>query len=151
MKPLKVLYICTTFPKLSEQFIQREVDGLGEEAIVLEIVSLWGGDRRYKGVVIRTFPKWQLLKLIWSLPLAILRKPRVLLGRTSKFFSGIPPSSLNFFETLLGYGFALAHWTDFEKRRHGSYLLGEYPKTIAQVGRGLPQDKSHTSGVNRLS
>jgi colanic acid/amylovoran biosynthesis glycosyltransferase len=110
MKPLKILYICTTFPKLSEQFIQREVDGLRKESVDLEIVSMWGGERLYKGVIIRTFPKWKLLKLVWTLPWAIFKKPGVLVSSTAKFFSGKPPSPVNFFETLLGYGFALAHW-----------------------------------------
>ena len=115
MKPLRIIYICTTFPKLSEQFIQREVDGLLTEPIELEVISLWGGEKLYKGIPIRTFPKWELLKLLWCLPLAVLRKPGALLGRTNKFFSGIPPSGINFLGTLLGYGFALSHWTEFQK------------------------------------
>lgn len=115
MKPLKVLYICTTFPKLSEQFIQREVDGLRREPIELEIVSIWGGEKIYKGVPIRTFPKWKLLKMIWTLPWALIRKPTVLASSTATFFSGKPPSLLNFFETLLGYGFALSHWVNVKQ------------------------------------
>lgn len=116
MKPLKVLYICTTFPKLSEQFIQREVDGLRELAIDLSVVTLWGGEKIYKGVPIQTFPKWQLLKLLWTLPWAILRKPGILVSNTVKLFSGKPPSLINFFETLLGYGFALAHWIEINRK-----------------------------------
>lgn len=112
MKPLRVLYICTTFPKLSEQFIQREVDGLRAEtgAIDLEIVSLWGGERLYKGVSIYTFPKWKLLHLLWSLPWALIRQPGTLIRSFGKFFSGKPPSMINFFETALGYGYALVNW-----------------------------------------
>ena len=112
MKPLRVLYICTTFPKLSEQFIQREVDGLraDAEAIELEIVSLWGGDRLYKGVPIRTFPKWKLLHLLWSLPWALIRQPGTLVTNLTKFFTGKPPSAVNFLETALGYGYAVVNW-----------------------------------------
>ncbi|MCB1121370.1 MAG: glycosyltransferase family 4 protein [Verrucomicrobiae bacterium] len=115
MKPLRVIYICTTFPKLSEQFIQREVDGLRGLALNLEIISLWGGDRLYKGIPIRTFPKIQLLHLIWTLPWAIIRQPASLLNTLGKFFSGKPPSALNFFETLLGYGYALVSWVSIKK------------------------------------
>lgn len=112
MKPLRVLYICTTFPKLSEQFIQREVDGLRAEggAIDLEIVSLWGGETLYKGISIYTFPKWKLLHLLWSLPWALIRQPATLVKSLGKFFSSKPPSMINFFETALGYGYALVNW-----------------------------------------
>lgn len=117
MKPLRVLYICTTFPKLSEQFIQREVDGLRAEgvAIDLEIVSLWGGDRLYKGVPIRTFPKWKLLHLLWSLPWALIRQPGTLVKNLTKFFTGKPPSMVNFLETSLGYGFAVVNWVSIKR------------------------------------
>ena len=115
MKRLKVLYICTTFPKLSEQFIQREVDGLRAEPMDLEVVTLWGGEESYKGVPILTFPKWNFLKLLWTLPWAIIRKPGVLVSATGKIISGKPPSVLNFFETILGMGFALVHWIEIRQ------------------------------------
>lgn len=115
MKPLRVVYICTTFPKLSEQFIQREVDGLRALSIDLEVISLWGGETIYKGVPIRTFPKLELLNLLWTLPWAILRQPGTLVRSLGKFFSGKPPSMLNFFETLLGYGYALVNWVEIKR------------------------------------
>jgi len=139
MKHLKILYICTTFPKLSEQFIQREVDGLRKESIELEIVSLWGGEKLYKGVIIRTFPKWKLLKLIWTLPWAIIRRPGVIASRMTKFFSGQPPSPINFFETLLGYGFTLSHWINVKRDLpdliHGIWATS--PVSAAQLLSGL--------------
>ncbi len=117
MKPLRVIYICTTFPKLSEQFIQREVDGLRAKSglINLEIVSLWGGDQLYKGVSIHTFPKWKLLHLLWSLPWALIRQPATLVKSLRKFFSGKPPSMLNFLETALGYGYAIVNWVSIKR------------------------------------
>jgi glycosyltransferase involved in cell wall biosynthesis len=115
MKPLRVVYICTTFPKLSEQFIQREVDGLRAQSIHLEVISLWGGEKIFKGVPIRTFPKMELLNLLWTLPWAILRQPGTLARSLGKFFSGKPPSTINFFETLLGYGFALVKWVEIKR------------------------------------
>lgn len=117
MKPLRVIYICTTFPKLSEQFIQREVDGLRARpgSIDLEIVSLWGGEQLYKGVPIRTFPKWKLLHLLWSLPWALIRQPGTLVKSLGKFFTDKPPSMLNFFETALGYGYAIVNWVNIKK------------------------------------
>ena len=117
MKPLRVIYICTTFPKLSEQFIQREVDGLRAEPgnIDLEIVSLWGGEQLYKGIPIQTFPKWKLLHLLWSLPWAIIRQPSTLVQSLGKFFAGKPPSAVNFLETALGYGYAIVNWVRIKK------------------------------------
>lgn len=115
MKPLRIIYICTTFPKLSEQFIQREVDGLRRLSLDLEIISLWGGERLYKGIPIRTFPKIHLLHLLWTLPCAVIRRPGAFVNTLGKFFSGQPPSVLNFFETLLGYGYALVSWMRIRK------------------------------------
>lgn len=115
MKPLKILYICTTFPKLSEQFIQREVDALMDQDVDMEIVTLWGGQRIYQGVVIRTFPKYKLLKLLWTLPAALLMRPGIILKRFWDFFKGRPPSFINFVETLLGYSFAVTHWMNVRR------------------------------------
>ncbi|MBH53258.1 MAG: colanic acid biosynthesis glycosyltransferase WcaL [Opitutaceae bacterium] len=110
MKPLRILYICTTFPKLSEQFIQREVDGLRSDDFELEVVSLWGGEKSYKGDHIHTFPKWELIALLWMVPWAVLQKPKILFAAIGKLLSGRPPSVVNFFETLLGMGFAFIRW-----------------------------------------
>ncbi len=115
MKPLKILYICTTFPKLSEQFIQREVDALMNKEVEMEIVTIWGGKRIYQGETIRTFPKYKLFKLLWTLPCALVMRPDIVLGRFFDFFKGRPPSVINFFETLLGYSFAVTHWMNVRR------------------------------------
>lgn len=115
MSSLKILYICTTFPKLSEQFIQREVDALVDESIEMEIVSIWGGNKIYKGIPIRTFPKYKLFKLLWTLPVAVILRPGIMIKRFFHFFKGSPPSFINFFETLLGYGFAVTHWMNVRR------------------------------------
>ncbi len=116
---LRVLYICTTFPKQSEQFIMREVDALSEQPVDLEIVTLWGGDSFYKGLPVRRFSKLKLFRLCWVLPLAFFLKPRVMSGNLKWFLARRPPSLLNFLENLLGYGFALAQWFEVEKNKPG--------------------------------
>ncbi len=122
---LRVLYICTTFPKQSEQFIMREVDALSQQPVDLEIVTLWGGDSFYKGLPVRRFSKLKLFRLCWVLPLAFFLKPRVMSGNLKWFLARRPPSLLNFLENLLGYGFALAHWFEVEKNKpdliHGTW------------------------------
>jgi len=115
MKPLRILYICTTFPKLSEQFIQREVAGLRSENFELEVVSIWGGEKSYKGVRINTFPKWELIALLWMIPWALLRKPKVLFNALGKLFLEKPPSIVNFFENLLGMGYAFIRWESIRR------------------------------------
>ena len=122
---LRVLYICATFPKQSEQFIMREVDALSEQPVDLEIVTLWGGDSFYKGLPVRRFSKLKLFRLCWVLPLAFFLKPRVMSGNLKWFLARRPPSLLNFLENLLGYGFALAQWFEVEKNKpdliHGTW------------------------------
>ena len=122
---LSILYICTTFPKRSEQFIMREVEALSEQPVDLEIVTLWGGSSTYEGLPVIRYSKLNLLRLFWILPLAFLLKPRVM-SRSLKWFLGHrPPSLLNLLEDLLGYGFALSQWFEVEKNQpdliHGTW------------------------------
>ncbi len=140
---LRVLYICTTFPKQSEQFIMREVDALSEQPVDLEIVTLWGGDSNYKELPVRRFSKLNLFRLIWVLPLAFFLKPRVMSGNLKWFLARRPPSLLNFLENLLGYGFALAQWFEVEKNKpdliHGTWATSPASAAyLLSVLTGIP-------------
>ncbi len=140
---LRVLYICTTFPKRSEQFIMREVDALSEQPVELEIVTLWGGNSFYKGLPVRRFSKLKLFRLFWVLPLAFFLKPRVMSRNLKWFLSRRPPSLLNLLENLLGYGFALTQWFEVEKNKpdliHGTWATSPASAAhLLSVLTGIP-------------
>ena len=72
---IKVIYLFTTFPKLSETFLQREIRSLRRLPIELRLFSLWGGEKGFEGMVVHRFPKVRLLTLLWLLPYWLCRKP----------------------------------------------------------------------------
>ncbi|WP_404422398.1 glycosyltransferase [Nibricoccus sp. IMCC34717] len=103
---MALAYLYTTFPKATETFLQREMEALLARGQAVQLYSLWGGGGTFRGVPVRTFNKWRLLELLWVIPwLAVTRWP---------FFSIIlrglltrrPPSWINFWENMLGAGFA---------------------------------------------
>jgi glycosyltransferase involved in cell wall biosynthesis len=107
MKPMRIDYLFTTFPVLSETFYQREIRALIDLGERPNIYSLWGGDKRFDHYPINLFPKWMLLKLAWWLPYWLIRKPSVMAGTLKNMFRSWPPSGLNFVETMLGLSFAI--------------------------------------------
>jgi hypothetical protein len=66
---------------------------------------------------VTTLPKWKLVTLLWHLPLTALRRPRVF----GKLLRGLrtrrPPCWLNFWENMLGAGFAAIHAAEFRSLR----------------------------------
>lgn len=104
---MKVAYFCTTFPVLSETFLQREVQALiSRKDLELTIFSLWKGEKQWNTIPVNTLPKWKLLNLFWLIPYEGLRNPKGLWRITKTLFSRKPTSWLNFWENLLGIGAA---------------------------------------------
>ncbi len=100
-----ILYICTTFPRLSETFVEREVRHLNQK-LPLQVVSLWKGSA-VSGIPVRTIPFRTLFTLFGLIPLWLLRNPSSLLGLLQAFFRRFPQSRLNLAETLLGMGMGI--------------------------------------------
>jgi colanic acid/amylovoran biosynthesis glycosyltransferase len=97
----------TTFPKTSETFLQRDVLALQEKGLRLKLYSLWGGGGIFNGLPVQTFPKWRLVGVfLWIIPMNCVRRPRLI----RDLFEGVvrrpAPSWLNFWENMLGAGFA---------------------------------------------
>ncbi len=101
-----IAYIFTTFPKSTETFLQREVSALLSRGARLRLYSLWGGGGSFRGCRVEPFPKWRLIALLWRIPIESARRPEVLGDLLRGLASRRPPSWLNFWENMLGAGFA---------------------------------------------
>ncbi|MEM0967056.1 MAG: glycosyltransferase [Verrucomicrobiota bacterium] len=98
----KVLYLCTTFPRLSETFVEREVRHLSSK-VPLQVISLWKG-HNLDGIEVEPIRFHRLLSLVFHLPYWLARNPRGLVRILQQLLGRFPRSFLNLQETLLGMG-----------------------------------------------
>jgi colanic acid/amylovoran biosynthesis glycosyltransferase len=110
-----IAYLFTTFPKNTETFLQREVIAMRAQGAELRIYSLWGGGGTFRGMPVASFNKWRLLTLFWMIPLESWRQPEVLKQVLHGLFTRRAPSWLNFWENMLGAGFACLWAREFRK------------------------------------
>ncbi|MCC6416448.1 MAG: glycosyltransferase family 4 protein [Opitutaceae bacterium] len=83
--------------------------------VSLRLYSLWGGGGSFRGVTVRRFPKWKLLTLFWMIPYESWRRPEVLRQVLHGLVTRKAPSWLNFWENMLGAGFACLYAGHFRK------------------------------------
>jgi len=114
-----VTYLFTTFPKTTEMFLQREVAALKGRGIRLRIHSMWGGGGAFRGIEVETFNKWRLLELLWLIPYESCRRPGVLRQLLRGLASRRPPSWINFWENMLGAGFACVYARSYRRNPPG--------------------------------
>lgn len=81
----------------------------------LRIYSLWGGGGTFRGMPVASFNKWRLLTLLWMIPYEASRRPEVLRQLLRGLFTRRAPSWLNFWENMLGAGFACLFAGAFRK------------------------------------
>jgi glycosyltransferase involved in cell wall biosynthesis len=106
-KPPHIALLFTTFPKTSETFLQRDVAALRAQGLHLKLYSLWGGGGTFHGLPVRTFNKWRLIEVfLVIIPWQCLRRPRVVRDLFEGVVTRRAPSWLNFWENMLGAGFA---------------------------------------------
>ncbi len=111
-----IALLFTTFPKTSETFLQRDVAALRHKGVALRLYSLWGGGGKFEGLTVRTFPKWKLAPLfLFTIPWNCLRRPRIVRDLFEGVIRRAPPSWLNFWENMLGAGFAGCFYREFRK------------------------------------
>ncbi len=131
--PPVIAYLFTTFPKSTETFLQREIIAMKQHGVNLRIYSLWGGGGTFRGLPVASFNKWRLLTLLWMIPAESWRRPEVLRQVLRGLFTRRAPSWLNFWENMLGAGFACLYAREF--RRHPPALIhgawGGAPATAA--------------------
>lgn len=111
----RITYLFTTFPKPTETFLQREVTAMRIRGVDVRLYSLWGGGGFFEGLPVRVFNKWRLLTLLWRIPSVALRHPRVFFPLLKGLLTRKAPSWLNFWENMLGAGFAAVFQAEFRR------------------------------------
>lgn len=86
-----------------------------ELGTTLRLYSLWGGGGSFRGLPVTCFNKWKLLTLIWMIPWESWRRPAVLRQVLHGLFTRRAPSWLNFWENMLGAGFACLFAREFRR------------------------------------
>jgi glycosyltransferase involved in cell wall biosynthesis len=115
----EITYLFTTFPKATEMFLQREIAALRSRGVRLRIHSMWGGGGAFRGIEVEAFNKWRLFELLWLIPYEAGRRPAVLRQLLRGLASRRPPSWINFWENMLGAGFACVYARSFRKHPPG--------------------------------
>jgi colanic acid/amylovoran biosynthesis glycosyltransferase len=114
--PPVIAYFFTTFPKSTESFLQREIVAMRTLGVDLRLYSLWGGGGTFRGLPVKTFNKWRLFTLLWLIPYESWRRPAVLRELLRGLVTRKPPSWLNFWENMLGAGFACIFAREFRRQ-----------------------------------
>lgn len=114
-QPPVIAYLFTTFPKSTETFLQREIIAMKNHGVALRLYSLWGGGGSFRGLPVTRFNKWRLLTLLWLIPCESYRRPEVLRELLRGLFTRRAPSWLNFWENMLGAGFACVFAREFRR------------------------------------
>ena len=112
---LEITYLFTTFPKTTEMFLQREIAALRATGVRLRIHSMWGGGGSFRGIEVEPFNKWRLLELFWLIPYESWRRPQVLKQLLRGLATRRAPSWINFWENMLGAGFACIYARAFRR------------------------------------
>jgi colanic acid/amylovoran biosynthesis glycosyltransferase len=110
---IAILY--TTFPNPTETFLQREVVALKARGVKLRLYSMWGGGGTFRGIPVVRFSKWRLLTLLWLIPYEGWRRPPVLRQLLRGLLTRRAPSWINFWENMLGAGFACVFARSFRR------------------------------------
>ncbi len=119
---MKVAYFVEWFPKLSETFIRREIEGLVGHGIDVEVFPYAVAPRRrsHFGFPVRHARKAELLRLPGDL-LRELRRHRGLAGEALRLLAGhVTMRPESWYMTLMGVTTALRH---AERIRNGDYRL----------------------------
>ena len=111
-----IALLFTTFPKTSETFLQRDVAALQARGLNLRLYSLWGGGGEFQGLPVHTFNLWRLVPLfLFTIPWNCVRRPRIVRDLFEGVLTRPAPAWLNFWENMLGAGFAGCFYRAFRK------------------------------------
>jgi len=93
--------------------LQREVLAMQAKGVNLRVYSLFGGGGEFNGIAVRKFSMWRLGELIWIIPWLAMTRWDVFGVLWRGLWSRRAPSWLNFWENMLGAGFAGVFYRDF--------------------------------------
>lgn len=136
---MKITYLFTTFPKLSERFLQREIEAMRELGVELEIFSLFRGRPEFQGLPVRRFRIYHWLVLPWALIREYRRHPDAFANLVRELRLHRPAGAINRLETLLGFAFAVVWAESFRRtnRRHLHAVWATAPATAALLLKEL--------------
>lgn len=112
----KLAFLTTTFPLLTETFVQREVRQYLKKGEPFDIYSIWKGEKEFEGYPVQKFPLLHLLKLLYWLPFWMIVKPEKLLCILQPFMVRGCRYFQNWEENLLGIAFGLIYAKKLEKQ-----------------------------------
>jgi glycosyltransferase involved in cell wall biosynthesis len=115
----EITYLFTTFPKTTEMFLQREIAALRSKGVRLRIHSMWGGGGVFRGIEVEAFNKLRLIELLWLIPYETWRRPEIMGQLLRGLANRRPPSWINFWENMLGAGFACVYARSFRRNPPG--------------------------------
>ena len=103
--------------------------------VELELFSLWGGDKSYKGLKVFRFTKWKLILLILLFPYWMGRKPKAFRDIFSGLWRRSMPSLGNAGEIFIGLSFAILYAGRFSRQRpsHFHATWATMPATAAML------------------
>jgi colanic acid/amylovoran biosynthesis glycosyltransferase len=146
--PPTVAYIFERYPVLSQTFFRREVAGVRDAGVRVEIHSLFPPDPadldyQVKGVSVDTFRWWEAVSLVVALPRELLRDRTLLRDGWRLYRRYRPTNSENFWSTVWAAIFAVCRANRFREKKpdviHGVWATA--PATAAAIlGRlcGVP-------------
>lgn len=114
-RPPTIAYLYTTFPKSTETFMQREVIAMLRRGVRLRLYSLWGGGGEFAGQHVEKFSMWRLLELLWIIPWVAVTRWDVFGVLLKGLLTRRAPGWLNFWENMLGAGFAGVYYHAFRR------------------------------------
>lgn len=111
----RIAYLFTTFPQPTETFLQREVSAMIGQGFAVEMYSLFGGGGEFAGRKVTKFSMWQLIELVWIIPWLAVSRWDVFGILWKGLWTRKAPGFLNFWENMLGAGFAGVFYPSFRK------------------------------------
>ena len=111
----RIAYLFTTFPQPTETFLQREVTAMIGQGFEVEMYSLFGGGGTFAGRSVTKFSMWRLIELIWIIPWVAVSRWDVFGILWHGLWTRRAPGWLNFWENMLGAGFAGVFYPSFRR------------------------------------
>ena len=135
----RVAILFTRFPVATETFLQREVRALRHQGRTWPVFAMWptseGGPEGLAAD--HTFSGWDLFTLVWWIPYWLIRRPKAMQNLALALLSARIPNVINFFETLLGLGYAISRAHVFDG--HFEHLHAVWASAPATAAWGLSQ------------
>jgi colanic acid/amylovoran biosynthesis glycosyltransferase len=114
-QPIRIAYLFTTFPQPTETFLQREVQAMIGQGFEIELYSLFGGGGMFADRAVTKLSMWRLVELIWIIPWLAVTRWDVFGVLWRGLWSRRAPGWLNFWENMLGAGFAGVFYPHFRR------------------------------------